>query len=43
MWDFDDGARSKFYDVLLDHGDGELPHVFPLAVHLKLFLNVPTL
>ena len=35
MWDFDKGATSKFYDVLLDHGG--LPHVLPLAVHLYIF------
>ena len=31
--DFDDGAISKFDDVLLEHGG--LPHVLPLTVHLK--------
>ena len=34
-WHFDKGATSKFDDVLLEH-DG-LPHVLPLAVHLKFF------
>ena len=32
-WHFDNGAISKFDDVLLEHGG--LPHVLPLAVHLK--------
>ena len=31
---FDKGTISKFNDVLLEHGG--LPHVLPLAVHLKL-------
>ena len=31
-WHFDNGATSKFDDVLLDHGG--LPHVISLAVHL---------
>ena len=31
-WHFDNGAISKFDDVLLEHGG--LPHVLPLAVHL---------
>ena len=31
--DFDNGAISKFDDVLLEHRG--LPHVLPLAVHLK--------
>ena len=30
------GATSKFDDVLLEHG--ELPHVLPLADHLKFVL-----
>ena len=32
----DNGATSKFDDVLLDHGG--LPNVLPLAVHLNYFL-----
>ena len=32
-WHFDNGAISKFDDVLLELGG--LPHVLPLAVHLK--------
>ena len=35
-WHFDNGAISKFDDVLLEHGG--LPHVLPLAVHLKFVL-----
>ena len=31
-WHFNNGATSKFDDVLLDHGG--LPHVLPLAVQL---------
>ena len=34
-WHFDNGATSKFDDVLLELG--ELPHVLPLTVHLKFF------
>ena len=34
-WHFDKGATSKFDDVLLEHGG--IPHVLPLAVHLKFF------
>ena len=34
--DFDNGATSKFDDVLLEHGG--LLHVLPLAVHLNFFL-----
>ena len=34
-WHFDNGATSKFDDVLLEHG--VLPHVLPLAVHLHFF------
>ena len=34
-WHFDNGAISKFDNVLLEHGG--LPHVLPLAVHLRLF------
>ena len=30
---FDNGATSKFDDVLLEHGG--LTHVLPLAVHLR--------
>ena len=33
FWHFDNDAISKFDDVLLEHGG--LPHVLPLAVHLK--------
>ena len=33
---FDNSAISKFDDVLLEHGG--LPHVLPLAVHLKFDL-----
>ena len=33
---FDNGAISKFDDVLLEHGG--LPHVLPLAVQLDFFL-----
>ena len=32
-WQFDNGAPSKFDDVLLQHGG--LQHVLPLAVHLN--------
>ena len=32
---FDNGATSKFDDVLLEHGG--LPHVLSLAVHLHFF------
>ena len=32
-WHFDNGATSKFDVVLLEHG--RLPHVLPLALHLK--------
>ena len=32
-WHFDNGAISKFDDVLLEHGG--LPHVLSLAVQLK--------
>ena len=32
-WHFDNGAISKVDNVLLEHGG--LPHVLPLAVHLK--------
>ena len=35
-WHFDNGAISKFDDVLLEHGG--LPHVLTLAVHLKFVL-----
>ena len=35
-WHFDNSAISKFDDVLLEHGG--LPHVLPLAVHLKFVL-----
>ena len=34
-WRFDNGATSKFDDVLLVHGG--LHHVIPLAVHLHFF------
>ena len=34
-WHFDNGATSKFEDVLLDHGG--LAHVRLLAVHLDFF------
>ena len=33
--DADNGATSKFDDVLLEHGG--IPHVLPLAVHRKFF------
>ena len=36
IWHFDNDAISKFDDVLLKHGG--LPHVLPLAVHLKFVL-----
>ena len=32
-WHFDNDATSIFDDVLLEHSG--LPHVLPLAVHLK--------
>ena len=35
MLDFDNGATSKIYDVLTEHGG--LLHVLPLAVHLNFF------
>ena len=35
-WHFDNGDISKFDDVLLEHGG--LPHVLPIAVHLKFVL-----
>ena len=35
-WHFDNGAASKFDDVILDHGG--LSHVLPLAVQLEFFL-----
>ena len=35
-WHFDNGAIRKFDDLLLEHGG--LPHVLPLAVHLKFIL-----
>ena len=34
-WHFDNGATSKFDNVLLDQGG--LSHVLPLAVHLSFF------
>ena len=34
-WHFDNGATSKFDDVLLDHGG--LPYVISLAVNLDFF------
>ena len=34
-WHFDNGATTKFYDDLLDHGG--LPRVISLAVHLDFF------
>ena len=36
-WHFDNGAKSRFDDVLLEHG--RLPHVLPLAVHLFFVLS----
>ena len=37
-WHFDNGAKSKSDDVLTEHGG--LPHVLPLAVHLRfVFLD----
>ena len=36
-WHFDNGATSKFDDVLLEHGG--LPHVLPLAVHLNFLVG----
>ena len=36
-WHFDNGATSKFDDVLLEHGG--LPHVLPLAVQMEFFLG----
>ena len=35
FWHFDNGAISKFDDVLLEHGG--LPHVLPPAVQLDFF------
>ena len=35
MLDFDNGATSKIYDVLTEHGG--LLQVLPLAVHLNFF------
>ena len=35
-WHFDNGAISKFDDVLLEHG--RLPYVLPLAVQLDSLL-----
>ena len=35
--DADNGATSKFNDILLDHGG--LPHVLPLAVHLDFLVD----
>ena len=35
-WHLDNGATSKFDDVLHEHGG--LPHVLPLAVNLKFVL-----
>ena len=32
-WHFDNGATSKLDDFLTEHGG--LPHVLPLAVHLR--------
>ena len=37
MLDFDNGATSKFDDVLSKHGG--LLHVLPLAVHLNSFFD----
>ena len=35
FWHFDNGGRSNFDDILLEHGG--LLHVLPLAVHWKFF------
>ena len=37
-WHFDNSAKSKIDDVLIEHGG--LPHVLPLAIYLGFFFSV---